>query len=163
MSKKTKDIMNFNLNPEDYDVHSDSSNNENGVDDDVNCESKTLLERYVLITEKQITDKRILIAKLQEKENDIEKRINRVKSNPLSGNICRNCHARLGHTTRTCATGKCASVFKCGEEKYHVGKINTWEIRSQIRKHEMELNKLMTELENKKSAIMLQKIHFHGK
>ena len=111
----------------------------------------------MLITEKQITDKRVLIAKLQEKENDIEKRINRVKSNPSSGNICRNCHARLGHTARTCTMGKCTSVFKCGEQKYHVGEINTREIRSQIRNHEMELNKLMTELENKKSAINASK------
>ncbi len=55
MSEKTKDIMNFNPNAEDFDVHSDSSNNdsENSVDDDVHCESKTPLERYVLITEKK--------------------------------------------------------------------------------------------------------------
>ena len=101
MSEKTKDIMNFNPNAEDFDVHSDSSNNdsENSVDDDVHCESKTPLERYVLITEKKIPDKRVLIAKLQEKENDIEKRINRVKSNPSSGNICRwdTRHGRVYH------------------------------------------------------------------
>ena len=149
---KVKDIINFNPNREDYDVHSDSSSNdsENSVDDDV--QNKTPLERYVLITEKQIADKRVLLAELHEKENDIEKRINLVKASPSSGNICSNCHARLGHTARKCTMPKCTSVFNCREEKYHVGEINTREIRSQIRKHEMELNKLMTELENKKAA-----------
>ncbi len=111
MSEKTKDIMNFNPNAEDFDVHSDSSNNdsENSVDDDVHCESKTPLERYVLITEKKIPDKRVLIAKLQEKENDIEKRINRVKSNPQVAIFVVGTHGTDVYTM-----GKCTSVFKCG-------------------------------------------------
>ncbi len=113
---KVKDIINFNPNREDYDVHSDSSSNdsENGVDDDV--QNKTPLERYVLITEKQIADKRVLLAELHEKENDIEKRINLVKSSPSSGNICSNCHARLGHTARKCTRKIDAICFSlCSE------------------------------------------------
>jgi hypothetical protein len=49
---KVKDIINFNPNQEDYDVHSDSSrkDSENSVDDDV--QNKTPLESYVLITGK---------------------------------------------------------------------------------------------------------------
>ena len=46
--------------------------------------------------------------------------------------------------------------FKRGEEKYYVGETKTRELRSQIRKHEMELKK-MTELENKQSAINASK------
>lgn len=105
--KNKDDIMNLNPNQEKLDDHNDASNNESedGFDNDLNCEIKTPLERYVLITEKQKTDKRILIVRLQEKENDIEKRIDRVESNASSGNICRNFHYRLGHTARTCTMG----------------------------------------------------------
>ena len=53
--------------------------------------------------------------------------------------------------------GQCTLVFKCGEEKYHVGETKTRELRSQIRKHEMEPKKLMTKLENKQSAINASK------
>lgn len=81
------------------------------------------------------------------------RRIDRVKSNSMDGNICRNCHLRLGHTSRTCNFDRCSSVFKCGEEKFHSGEANTRELRGQTKKHEMELSQLRMELSNKKSAI----------
>ena len=153
-----KDILNLNPESKQFDEYSDANNNdsEDNFDHDVNYEGKTPLERYVLITETQITDKGALIAKLKQKKRYC-KRINRVKTGPSNGNICRNCHFRLGHRARKCTMRQCTSVFKCGEEKYHVGETKIRELRSQIRKHEMELKKLMTELENKQSAINASK------
>ena len=72
---------------------------------------KTPLERYVENTELQVQTKLELIASLKEKENNIQKRIERVRSDPSDGNICRSCHMRLGHTSRSCTFGKCLSVF----------------------------------------------------
>ena len=134
---------------DDFDENSDEENYDRVYED----EATTPLQRYIQITEKQINEKRELIAKLREKEQDVCRRIDRVKSHPSDGNICRNCHLRLGHTSRTCNMDKCISIVKCGEEKFHSGETNTRELRSQIKKYEMELTKLTAELENKKSAI----------
>ena len=49
--------------------------------------------------------------------------------------------------------GKCSSVFKCGEEKFHPGELNVKEMRCQIKRHQSELNRLFEELESKKSAV----------
>ena len=141
-----------------YDEQFHAGELSNDSEDDIDSndglfQGKTPLQRYVLNTEKKIQNKEVLIAKLREKEKGISRRINMVKSNQMDENICRNCHLRLGHTARTCELDKCSSVFKCGEEKFHHGETNTREIRSQIKKHEMELIKLKTELDNKKSAI----------
>jgi hypothetical protein len=106
----------------------ESEASEYSSDDDVDNSNpvdafneKTPLERYVENTEIQIKSKSDLLASLKEKESAIRKNIDRVKSNPLDGNICRCCHMRLGHTSRSCTFGKCSSVFKCGEEKFHAG------------------------------------------
>ena len=134
------------------------TDSEDDIADQVDTHSeKTPLERYVEKTELQIKSKSDLIASLKGKENSIQTRIERVRSDPSDGKICRNCHMRLGHTSRSCDFEKCSSVFKCGEEKFHVGESNLKELKISIKKHESELIKLRIELQNKKSAIATNK------
>ena len=118
-----------------------------------NTNQQTPLERFLSKTEEQINKKQEIIERLQNKENEILAKLERVKSDPRDGNICRNCHLRLGHSARTCQFGRCTSVFKCGEEKYHSGEINMKELRNQIKKNESELSKLRSELDNKRMAL----------
>ena len=120
--------------------------------DNTKSNQQTPLERYISKTEDQIDKKQETIERLQNKENEILAKLERVKSDPRDGNICRNCHLRLGHSARTCQFGRCASVFKCGEEKFHSGEINMKELRTQIKKNESELSKLRSELDNKRIA-----------
>ena len=134
------------------------TDSEDDIADQVDTHSeKTPLERYVEKTELQIKSKSDLIASLKGKENSIQTRIERVRSDPSDGKICRNCHMRLGHTSRSCDFEKCSSVFKCGEEKFHVGESNLKGLKISIKKHESKLIKLRTELQNKKSAIATNK------
>ena len=118
-----------------------------------NTNQQTPLERYISKTEEQIDKKQETIERLQNKENEIIAKLERVKSDPRDGNICRNCHLHLGHSARTCQFGRCTSVFKCGEEKFHSGEINMKELRTQIKKNESELSKLRSELDNKRIAL----------
>ena len=118
-----------------------------------NTNQQTPLERYLSKTEEQINKKQEIIEHLQNKEHEILAKLERVKSDPRDGNLCRNCHLRLGHSVRTCQFGRCTSVFKCGEEKYHSGEINMKELRNQIKKHESELSKLRSEVHNKRMAL----------
>ena len=118
-----------------------------------NTNQQTPLERYISKTEEQIDKKQETIEHLQNKENEILAKLERVKSDPRDGNICRNCHLRLGHSARTCQFGRCTSVFKCGEEKFHSGEINMKELRTQIKKNESELSRLRSELDNKRIAL----------
>ena len=101
-----------------------------------NTNQQTPLERFLSKTEEQINKKQEIIERLQNKENEILAKLEKVKSDPRDGNICRNCHLRLGDSARTCQFGRCTSVFKCGEEKYHSGEINMKELRNQILKNE---------------------------
>ena len=117
------------------------------------CSERTPLERYIIKTEERIEQKRSQIQQLREKVHETEMKLERVKSDPRDGNICRNCHLRLGHSARTCVYGKCSSVFKCGEEKFHPGELNVKEMRCEIKRHQSELNRLFEELESKKSAV----------
>ena len=114
---------------------------------------QTPFERFLSKTEEQINKKQEIIERLQNKENEILAKLERVKSDPRDGNICRNCHLRLGHSARTCQFGRCTSVSKCGEEKYHSGEINMKELCNQIKKNESELSKLRSELDNKRMAL----------
>ena len=101
-----------------------------------NTNQQTPLERYLSKTEEQINKKQEIIERLQNKGNETLAKLERVKSDPRDGNLCRNCHLRLRANT---------SVFKCGEEKYHSGEINMKELCNQIKKHESELSKLRSE------------------
>ena len=99
-----------------------------------NTNQQMSLERYISKTEEQIDKQRETIERLKNKQNEIPAKMERVKSDPRDGNICRNCHLRLGHSARTCQFGRCTSVFKCGEEKFHSDEINMKELRTQIKK-----------------------------
>ena len=122
------------------------------------CEEKTPLERYIMKSEERIEQKRLVIQQLREKIHETEVKLERVRSDPREGNVCRNCHLRLGHSVCTCEYGKCPSVFMCGEEKFHCGELNIKGMRNQIKRHQIELHKLVKELDSKKSAIVHNRI-----
>ena len=84
-----------------------------------------------------IEEKKAELLELEMKDQEIQSKLLRVKSNPDDGNMCRNCHLRLGHTARSCEYGKCQSVCGCGEEKFHPGEINTRGMRSSIKRKKM--------------------------
>jgi hypothetical protein len=114
--------------------------------------TKTPLDRYIEKTELSIVNEEESLRSLLEKRDDITERLRLVKSNPSEGNLCRKCHLRLGHTSRTCTYGHCQSVFSCGEEKLHAGELNVKELSNAIRKKEARIRELKAELENKKAA-----------
>lgn len=86
---------------------------------------------------------------LESNEQEMQQKLLRVKSNPNDGNLCRNCHMRLGHTARSCEYEKCESVFSCGEEKLHPGKIDSRSMRCSIKKKKATISKLERELTHK--------------
>ena len=116
------------------DSEKDTDNTDNEYADEL-----TPTQRYIMKSEEKIKQKQSVIKSLQEKLQETESKLDRVKSNPRDGNVCRNCHLRLGHTSRSCDYGKCTSVFKCGMEKFHPGEHNAKDLRSKLRKHEREL------------------------
>ncbi len=79
----------------------------------------TPYRRYRKKIENDIEQKRSALLDVERKEHEVQCKLLRVKSNPSDGNMCRNCHMRLGHTARNCEYDKCISVFRCGEEKLH--------------------------------------------
>ena len=89
---------------------------------------------------------------LYAERDSITKRIEKVENHQLQGNLCSKCHLRLGHTARNCDYGSCDSVFCCGEQKFHVGEVNTKELDINIRKKEKRVQLLKSELENRKAA-----------
>ena len=91
-------------------------------------------QRYVKKLNDDIEAKKSELYELESKEQEVQMKIQRVKSNPSDGNLCRKCHMRLGHTARLCEYEKCSSVFSCGEEKFHHGEIDSRATRNSIKK-----------------------------
>lgn len=85
-------------------------------------------------------------------EHETQRKVLRAKSNPSDGNMCRNCHMRLGHTSRSCEYDKCLSVFSCGEEKLHPGEINSRSVRTSIQKLKGVIEKLEKDFHFKENA-----------
>ena len=96
-----------------------------------------------------IEAKKSKLYELENKEQEVQRKILRVKSDPSDGNLCRKCHMRFGHTARLCKYEKCSSVFSCGEEKYHHGEIDSRGTRNSIKKIKDDIAKLETGLKLK--------------
>lgn len=92
------------------------------------------------------------LRKLEVEEKEISRRLLKVQSCPSDGNMCRNCHLRLGHTARNCSYGKCMSVFNCGEEKLHPGELNNRGRRIAINKLSSEILKMERETQLKRET-----------
>ena len=112
-------IMDLDNDSDDEDMNYITKNNTAKVSDE-----KTPLERYILKSEEKIDEQGSVIQQVRDKIEDIETKLERVKSNPLDGKICRICHLRLGHTSSNCELDKCSSVFKCGPEKITLANLN---------------------------------------
>lgn len=132
----------------------------NHVSDKVHVQTKlhekkilTPIERYIAKTEKNIQEKNERIQEIMMEEENIRNRIEAAKSNNAgNGTLCRNCHMRLGHNARNCVFDKCASVYQCGEDKFHPGKVNLKQMAQTSKKLKNEREKLTAELKSKKSA-----------
>ena len=121
---------------------------------DANCnkQCKTPLARYIEKTEGDLAVEEESLNVLYAERDSITKRIEKVKNHQLQGNLCSKCHLRLGHTARKSNYGSCDSVFCCGEQKFHVGEVNTKELDINICKKEKRVQLLKSELENRKAA-----------
>ena len=64
-----------------------------------NTNQRTSLELYLSKTEEQINKKQEIIERLQNKENEILVKLEKVKSDPRDSKLCRNYHLRLGHVS----------------------------------------------------------------
>ena len=100
----------------------------------------TPYQRYRI--EDDIEQKKSALVDVERKEHEVQRKLLRVKSNPFEGNMCRNCHMRLGHTARNCGYEKCSSVFRCGEEKHHPGEIDSRGTRLTIQKLKADIAEL---------------------
>ena len=105
--------------------------------------------RYVKKMKDDIEAKKSELYELENKEPEVQRKLQRVKSDPSDGNLCRNCHMRLGHTARLCEYERCSSVFSCGEEKFHHGEIDSRGTRNSIKKIKDDIAKLETDLKLK--------------
>ena len=106
-------------------------------------------QRYIKKLNDDIEAKMSELYELESKEQEVQMKIQRVKSNPSDGNLCRKCHMRLGHTARLCEYEKCFSVFSCGEEKFHHGEIDSRATRNSIKKIKEDIAKLEKDLKLK--------------
>ena len=64
--------------------------------------AKSPYQRYVKKIKDDIEAKKSKLYELENKEQEVQRKILRVKSDPSNGNLCRKCHMRLGHTARLC-------------------------------------------------------------
>ena len=112
----------------------------------------TPFERYIKKAESDVEKKKSELRKLEVEEKEISRRLLKVQSRPSDGNMCRNCHLRLGHTARNCSYGKCMSVFNCGEEKLHPGELNNRGRRIAINKLTSEILKMERETQLKRET-----------
>lgn len=120
---------------------------------DANSSSElTPYQRYRKKIDGDIEAKRAALLDVEQKDHEVRRKLLRVKSNPSDGNICRNCHMRLGHTARNCDYEKCNSVFRCGEEKHHPGEIDSRGTRVSIQKLKADIAKLERERDLKEVA-----------
>lgn len=112
----------------------------------------TPFERYMKKAESDIDRKKSELRKLELEEKEISRKLRKVQSHPSDGNMCRNCHLRLGHTARNCTYGKCMSIFNCGEEKLHPGELNNRGRRIAINKLKSEILKMEKETQLKRET-----------
>ena len=94
-------------------------------EENVSCSGLMPYQRYIKKIDDDIKQKRSALLAIERKEQDVQYKLLRVKSNPSDGNMCRNCHMRLGHTAHNCDYEKCILVLRCGEEKLHSGEIDS--------------------------------------
>ena len=106
-------------------MHEKDQKKETTYSSDESPVAKSPFQRYVKKMKDDIEAKKYKLYEHENKAQEVQRKILRVKSDPSDANLCRKCHMRLGHTARLCKYEKCSSVFSCGEEKYHHGEIDS--------------------------------------
>ena len=96
--------------------------------------------------------KRSALLDVEGKEQEVQRKLLRVKSNHSNGNMCRNCHLRLKHIARNCEYEKCISVFRWSGEKLHPGEIDSRGTRLTIQKLKADIAKLERDRDLKEIA-----------
>ncbi len=113
------------------------------------------LQRYINKLEANMINQMRKVSLLQSNLNDVNEKLGQLKSihDRGKGQVCSNCHLRLGHTARNCVLDKCTDVFSCGFEKFHHNQVNRSKLNQELKKEETALEKLKIELNNRRSAI----------
>ena len=94
------------------------------------------LQRYISKLEDNVANQKQKVSLLKNNLYTVDEKIKQVKSITQigSGQMCGNCHLRLGHTARNCSLDKCSDVFSCGFEKYHPNQINRSKLNKKNKK-----------------------------
>ena len=84
------------------------------------------LDRYMEKLNENKREQELKVAKLRDELRTVDEQLLQAKSNHeyLQGNVCGNCHMKLGHTAKKCVLDKCTNVFDCGIEKFHPHQTN---------------------------------------
>lgn len=118
------------------------------------CHTNANPDIYISNSRARLEEKRKARQELIIKEQHVQERIRRVKSNSSKGTMCGNCHMRLKHTARTCKFERCDSVYKCGEEKLHTKELSELkQFWQSINKLDSDILQLTKDIENKTAAV----------
>ena len=133
---------------------SDNLANQDEFDETVNP-NPSPLQRYISKLEENVENQRRKVSLIQNNLYSVDVKLEQAKSKNQvgKGQMCGNCHSRLGHTARNCSLDKCTDIFSCGIEKFHQNQINRSKLNQELKREESSLQKLKTELDNRKSAI----------
>jgi len=95
------------------------------------------------------------VNKLKQQKEETEQRIVRAKAKSciVEGQICGNCHLKIGHSQKKCDLSKCNSVFLCGQEKHHPGEVNCKKLAHMVEKEEKVLQELELEARRRETSI----------
>ena len=113
------------------------------------------LERYMKKLEENKRDQELKVANLKNELRTVDEKLQQAKSKHefVQGNVCGNCHVRLGHKAKKCELDQCMNVYDCGIEKFHPRQTNRSKLRQGIQKAETKLKKLKQEVQNRQSSI----------
>jgi hypothetical protein len=113
------------------------------------------LERYMKTLNNNKKEQELKVANLRDELMTVDKNLLQAKSNNeyVQGNVCGNCHLKLGHTAKKCVLDKCTNVYNCGIEKYHPRQTNRSKLRQELQKEESKLQKLKQEIQNRESSV----------
>ena len=113
------------------------------------------LERYMKKLEENKRDQELKVANLKDELRTVDEKLQQAKSKHefVQGNVCGNCHMRLGHSAKKCELDQCMNVYHCGIEKFHPRQTNRSKLRQEIQKEETKLQKLKQEVQNRQSSV----------
>ena len=113
------------------------------------------LERYMKKLNENKREQELKVANLKDELRTVDDKLQQAKCNNDrgQGNVCGNCHMKLGHTAKKCMLDTCSNVYDCGIEKFHPRQTKKSKLRQEIQKEESKLQKLEQEVQIRQSSV----------